>query len=207
MHQAFVALVHEFDRVFDREDVFAAGVIDVIQQSRQGGGLAGSCWTRHQHQPPGPRAGLQHHRRQVQQFNAGNRAAKGPQAGGIAAFLAVDVHAEACNALEAVGAVQFPGLLQRLALAVVQHREDQLVAVLLGQGAVRHRTQFTAEAAVGRLTGGEVQITATALHQLFHQVFDHQIHDRLLSGVVSGNRDTRASLPADRHRILHRSLC
>ena len=28
------------------------------------------------------------------------------------------------------------------------------------------------------------QITATALHQLFHQVFDHQIHDRLLSGVV-----------------------
>ena len=123
VHQAFVALVHEFDRVFDREDVFAAGVIDVIQQCRQGGGLAGS---------------VQHHRRQVQQFNAGNRAAKGPQAGGIAAFLAVDVHAEACNALEAVGAVQFPGLLQRLALAVVQHREDQLVAVLLGQGSVRH---------------------------------------------------------------------
>ena len=50
------------------------------------------------------------------------------------------------------------------------------------------------------------------LHQLFHQVFDHQIHDRLLSGVVSGNRDTRASLPADRRRILlvivhERGLC
>ncbi|GIS14145.1 MAG: hypothetical protein CM15mP116_07280 [Synechococcus sp.] len=40
VHQAFVALVHEFDRVFDREDVFAAGVIDVIQQRRQGCGLA-----------------------------------------------------------------------------------------------------------------------------------------------------------------------
>ena len=39
VHQAFVALVHEFDRVFDREDEFAAGVIDVIQQSRQGCGL------------------------------------------------------------------------------------------------------------------------------------------------------------------------
>ncbi len=78
VHQAFVALVHEFDRVFDREDVFAAGVIDVIQQSRQGGRLAGSSWTGYHYKFPGPCAGLQHHRRQVQQFNAGNRAAKGP---------------------------------------------------------------------------------------------------------------------------------
>ena len=35
--QTFVALVHKFDRVFDRENVFAAGVIDVIEKSGQGG--------------------------------------------------------------------------------------------------------------------------------------------------------------------------
>ena len=40
MHQALIALVNEFDRILDREDVFRAAVVDVIQQCRQGGGFA-----------------------------------------------------------------------------------------------------------------------------------------------------------------------
>ena len=40
MHQALIALVHEFDRILDREDVFRPAVVDVIQQGRQGGGFA-----------------------------------------------------------------------------------------------------------------------------------------------------------------------
>ena len=40
MHQALVAFVNEFDRIFDREDVLAAGVIDVIEQRGQGCGFS-----------------------------------------------------------------------------------------------------------------------------------------------------------------------
>ena len=38
--ETLVAFVDELDRVLNREDVLGAGVIDVIQQSRQGGRLA-----------------------------------------------------------------------------------------------------------------------------------------------------------------------
>ena len=49
VNKTFVAFVGELDWIFDGEDVLAAGVIDVIQQSRQGCRLAGSGRTGHQH--------------------------------------------------------------------------------------------------------------------------------------------------------------
>ena len=39
-HQALLALVHELDRVFDRDDVIGAGAIDEVHQRREGGALA-----------------------------------------------------------------------------------------------------------------------------------------------------------------------
>ena len=39
MHQALVTLIDELNRVLNREDVFAAGVIDVVEQCGQGGRL------------------------------------------------------------------------------------------------------------------------------------------------------------------------
>ena len=207
VHQALIALVDEFDRILDGEDVFAAGVIDVIQQCSQGGGLAGTCGSRDQHQAPRTLAGLDHDRRQVQNLDAGDLAAQGPQAGGITALLPVHVHPETGDASESVGAVQFPGLFEGLALAVVQHREDQPVAVLLFQGFLQHRAQFAAETSVGRLSGGDVQIAAACFDQLHHQVFDHQIHTHLLTGVPSGSRDIRASSPEGRRHNRCTSLC
>ena len=187
--------------------MFAAGVIDVIQQCSQGGGLAGPCRSRDQHQAARTFAGLDDDRGQVENLDAGDLASEGSQAGGITAFLPVHVHTETSDASEPVGAVQFPGLFEGFALTVVQHREDQPVAVLLLKRLLQHRAQFAAETSVGRLPGGDVQIAPACFDQLHHQVFDHQIHTRLLTGVPSGSRDIRASSPEGRRHIHCTSLC
>ena len=182
VHQALIAGVDEFDRILDREDVLTAAVVDVIQQGRQRRGLAGTGGAGHQHQSPRTPTHLQHHRRKIELFHTGNFAAQGPEAGGIAAPLPVNVDPEAGHPSQAVGAVQLPVLFQGLALAVVQHRENQPVAVLLFERVIRHRSQFTAEPSVGRLAGGEMQVAAAGLHQLLHQILDHQGHGVVLSG-------------------------
>ena len=75
VHQAAVALVYELDRILDGEDVLGAAVIDVIEQCRQGGGLARARGACDQHQAPWSFAGLHHHRGQIEPIDAGNAAA------------------------------------------------------------------------------------------------------------------------------------
>ena len=209
VHQAFVALVNEFNGVLDGEDVFAARVIDVIQQSRQRCGFAGPGGAGHQHHPSRALTHLEHHRRQVQLLHAGNCAAESSEAGGVAPPLPVDVDPEAGYPLQAIGAVQLPGLFEGLSLAVVQHRENQFVAVLLVERLVRHRSQFATETTEGGLSRSDVKVAAASLHQLFHQIFDHQGHGVVLSdcGAEQDSKDIPASFPAVRHRSLCRSLC
>ena len=143
--------------------------------------------------------GFHHHRRQIQHFDAWDCASQCSQAGRIASFLAIHIHPEAGNALEAVGAVKFPCLFKRLALAVVEHREDQSVTALLRQSFITHRPQLAAETSVGGLAAGDMQVTASVFHQFLHQVLDHQLHRFVLSDVVSGSRDIPANLPGVRH--------
>ena len=75
VHQAAVAFVYELDRILDGEDVLGAAVIDVIEQCRQGGGLARARGACDQHQAPWSFAGLHHHRGQIEPIDAGNAAA------------------------------------------------------------------------------------------------------------------------------------
>ena len=112
-------------------------------------------------------------------LKAGDAAAQGPQAGGIATLFPVDVDPKAGHAFEPVGAVQLPVLLQLLALVVVEQAEDQAVAAFLGQRRFMHGLQGTTEAAIRRQSGGQVQIAAPFLHQLLHQGFDLQLHGSL----------------------------
>ena len=62
MKQALVAGVDEFDRIFDRQNVLGPVLIDVLEDRRQGRGLARSRRSCHQHQPLGHAAHLFDHR-------------------------------------------------------------------------------------------------------------------------------------------------
>ena len=156
--------------------MFGAGLVDVLQQRRQGGGFARTGGSGHQQQAPGFAPHGFHHRGHAQAVEGGNAVAQGPQAGGVGAPLAVHVDPKAGDPLEPIGAVQFPGLLQLLALGVVQQGKDQPVALLLIEHLLPDGPQVAAEAAVGRLTGCEVEVAAATLHQLLHQVFDLELH-------------------------------
>ena len=168
MHHALYRFVGEFDRIFDREDVLSPVLVDVIEDGGEGGGLARAGGTGHQHQPLGGAADLLHDRWQPQHRQLGNAVAQRPQTGGIGAALAIDIDPEACHALEAVGAVELPGLLQLLALGIVEHREDQPVAGFLIQHLLLDRPELSVEAAVGGQAGADVQIAAAIGHQLGH---------------------------------------
>ena len=48
--QAFLAFMHEFDRVFDRQDVAVLGVVLVVHHRREGGRLTRTRCPRHQHE-------------------------------------------------------------------------------------------------------------------------------------------------------------
>ena len=47
--QAFLVVVHEFDRVLDRDHVVGPVVVDVIDHRRQRGGFAAAGWPGHEH--------------------------------------------------------------------------------------------------------------------------------------------------------------
>ena len=120
MNETLLVFICEFDRILDSENMLGSGLIDVIQHRRQRGRLAGARRPGDQHQPFRFAAHLLHDRRHAQLLHRWDRVAKGPQAGGIGATLPIHIHSETSNILEAVGAVQFPGLLKLFALCVVE---------------------------------------------------------------------------------------
>jgi len=158
--------------------VLGPAAVDVIEQGRQGGGLAGACGTGDQDQTPGTAAGFLHHRREFQALETGDAAAQGPQAGGIAAPLPVNVDPEPRDPLQPIGAVQLPGLLQLFALGVVDQRKDQTVAEVFTEPLLAHRLEGSAEAAVGGLACRQMQVAAAPIHQFLHQLLDLELHRR-----------------------------
>ena len=67
---AVLVHVHEFDRVFDGQDVFVALGVDLVDHGGQRGGLAGPGRPGHQHQPARLVAQLAHDGRQAQLVEA-----------------------------------------------------------------------------------------------------------------------------------------
>ena len=189
VHHTLHRSIGEFDRILNRENMFSTVFIDVVENGCQGGGLAGSGWSGHQHQSFRRAADLLHDRGQAQGLHVRNGIAKGAQAGGIGAPLPVHIHPKPGNPLESVGAVQLPGLFQLLALGIVEHREDQLVAGLLVESFLVDRPQLSVEPPIGREPGAEVQVAAAIGNELTHQILDHHGHGSIDAekGVVPGS--------------------
>jgi len=116
--------------------------------------------------------------------------------------LPVNIHTESCNSLQAVGAVKFPCLLERLPLTVVQHRKNEAVAGLFAEGVLVHGFQLAAEASVRGHTRRQMQVASALLDELLHQVFDHHVHAGNLTDAELNSRDIPAKNPGVRHHIV-----
>jgi len=64
--------VHEFNGIFDGEDVAREVGVDPVDHGRQGGALAGDRRSGHQNQPFGPGGQLLEHLRKVEILKAGD---------------------------------------------------------------------------------------------------------------------------------------
>jgi len=64
--------VHEFNGIFDGEDVAREVGVDPVDHGRQGGALAGARGSGHQNQPFGPGGQLLEHLRKVEILKAGD---------------------------------------------------------------------------------------------------------------------------------------
>ena len=90
--------MEELDRVFDRDDVDPAVLVDVVDHRGQGGGLARAGDAGDQHQPAGPQRDLLQHGRQVELPHGLHLIGNGAEGKGQGAALLVDVGPEAAHA-------------------------------------------------------------------------------------------------------------
>ena len=164
VHQAALVLVQELDRVLDRHDVRRARPVGQVEQRRERRRLTRSGRSGDQHEAtrqvcePGHRLG---HAEFVERLDVER---DGPERGAIGRALLVQVHPEATEALDAVGQVEFMGVLEVLPLLGGDDRAQQHRGVDGGQLVVsRQGVQTAVHAHRGRRSGGDVQVGAAGL--------------------------------------------
>ena len=120
-------LEHELDRVFDGEDVAAAGVVAVLDHGRQRGGLARAGGADHQDQPALLHDQVLEDRRQPQRLDARRLRAQIADNQGDVAALPEHVDAEAADLRNREREVHLPGLLEVLLLLLRHHLVGDLL--------------------------------------------------------------------------------
>src|SRR6266436_6247118 len=118
----FIA-VQELDGVFDGDQVIGAVGIDAVDHRRQRGGFTGTGGARNQHQAALFFANLVDDGGEVQFVGGANFCGNDAQHHPDVAALLENVDAEAAQARNAIGHIQFRGFLELLLLAVGHHAE------------------------------------------------------------------------------------
>ncbi|VVN76138.1 hypothetical protein PS685_05308 [Pseudomonas fluorescens] len=128
--QAFARFVNELDRVFDSKNVMVAMVVQVIDHRRQGGGLAGTGRTGHQHQATGGFCNLAKHFPHPQVFHAQHLGRDGPKHRASTAVLIEHIDAETCHTRHFKGKIGLQVLFKLHPLDIVHDIVDQLMDLL-----------------------------------------------------------------------------
>src|SRR5712692_3922349 len=154
----FVA-VQEFDGVFDGDQVIGAVGIDAIDHRRECGGLTGTGGSRHEDQAALLLANLVNDSGEVQFFSSANFRGNNAQDHADIAALLKNVDAEASQAGNPVGHVQFRRFLELLLLAVGHHAESH-GEHFFGRDArhVSHGSQEAVDAQIGVIAYFQMQV-------------------------------------------------
>ena len=172
VHQAVFAFVHEFNRVFHRDDVVFAVFVRVIHDRRQRGGFAGTG-----------RAG-DHDQAVCNMANFLNTAGRGrfefvkilerkhparnlPEHRGDAVFLVEEIDAETGDIRDFITEIHVAGFFKHLDFVIrgdfVEHRLESVAF----QRRIIHALEFAVDAQHRRIARGHVQIGGLLLE---HQV-------------------------------------
>ncbi|MNN08727.1 hypothetical protein D3C81_1215890 [compost metagenome] len=156
--QALLRFVDEFDRVFDGKNVAVLGVVQVVEQRRQRGGLTRTGRPGDQHQPARYVGDTLEGFAQTEVLHGQHLGGNGPEHRAGATVLVERVDPETRHARHFEGEVGFEEFLEILALLVVHDVVDQRVHLLV----IERRQVDPAHIAIDtdhrRQTGREVQV-------------------------------------------------
>jgi hypothetical protein len=176
-----LVLVHELDRVLDRDDVLAEGPVDVVDDRRERGRLARAGRARHEHQAFREIGELRDRGRQLELLGGEDLLGDDPEHRARAVLLHEIVGAEARHAGQAVGEVEVAGGLVLGPLLgghdLAQERAQRRVGE---RGLPVDRIEISLRAQARRRARGEVQVGAGSLLQRNQQRIDggHGISSR-----------------------------
>src|SRR4051794_40181373 len=119
-------LVHELDRILDREDVVVSFLVDLVDHRRERRRLARSGGTRDEHETAWALGEVGEHRREIELGEAADLLGNEAIDRSYRAALVEHIAAKAREPLDAEGEVELEGLLETLLLRVGQHAVAQL---------------------------------------------------------------------------------
>ena len=169
--EAPLALVHELDRILDRDDVVLAVLVGVVDDGGERGRLARSRRPRDEHEALAEERGALEDRGQPELVRRDDLRRDLAEDGAAARALHEEVGAEAGHAGDLVAEVDVAGFLEHLDLLLgsdlVQHRPEVLVV----ERVVLHPLELAMHAEDRRLAGHDVQVGRPGVeHELEERV-------------------------------------
>ncbi len=131
--QAALRLVHEFDRVFDGENVVGTVVIAVVDHARERGGLARTRGAGNEHQAARQHAQVAEDLRRAEIIQVDDVRGNAAENGARAAVLVEGIDAKPRQLRNFEGEIGFEELFEGLALLVVHDVVHHAVHFLVGK--------------------------------------------------------------------------
>ena len=157
-----LVLMQHLDGIFDRDDVAAHGLVDVVYHRRQGGGLARARGAGDEHQAARLQRYPADHIRQAQLLKGGHRGRHLTHGDADATALTEDVDAEAALVGERVGKVDLVVLREAPDLLVRHDRGGRVLGVVGHHRRVIEHDEFAVHTDHGRTAGLDVQVGSVA---------------------------------------------
>ena len=168
-------VVVEFDRVFDRDDVDSALVVDHIEHRGESRGFTGACGTRDKNKPARLEEKLLHDRRKAELLHRKKLRRNLAQNHAVAFALLEDGHAEARSVRMRKSEVGASIALNLLHLLVGSNLPAESVRILLRERLVGKRQKLAVNAQLRRHICANVKVATTlingGLQKLVHRNF------------------------------------
>ena len=170
--QAVLAQMHEFDRIFDGENMAFFAAVDVVDHRRERGGLARTGFTRDQDQTTVDLAQIHHGFRQFELRRRTGLRRNRAEHRAHAVQLAHHIDAEAGNARHGVREIRAVLGLETFDRQLRHDFIQRLFDHLRREGRRVQGLQLAVLADARRIARYEVQVRATPAHDLFQQLIE-----------------------------------
>ena len=207
--QALVLGKHEFDRIFEREDVLAVVLIDVVEHRADRRALAGAGDAGQQYHPLIELAEPLDARRQEEPLEIGNLVVDAAGYHAQRPLLVEQIHAEAPLDIPhhaGVGKVAAAIQLQNFLLPIVEHRQAELAHLLIAQPIGLEGLERSLHPHEGRLAHLEMEVASLQLDQRLKQAIDLQA-GLAAAGAAGGALGVRGWLVGSGFDRRHGSFC